>query len=157
MCGWRGKEEACYRELCPGNAKPFVAFLLQAEGSHFSLHYFFPGDFSTAITWHPLRFIHRSSAACSHQDCLQLRNGLRSFYQWQLSLAIWTPLMELKSCYRKLLVTMALSFSLSLYSDSFSMGPFPRAPAPTQAGSQRSLWSGNFRLYFMLSNFMSQL
>ena len=136
MCGWRGKE-ACYHERCPGNAKPFVAFLLRAEGSHFCLHYFFLGDFSMAITWHPLRLIHRSSAACSHQDYLQLRNNLRSFYQRWLSLATWTPSMELKSCYQKLLITMAFSFSLSLYSDSFSMGPFPRVPAPTQAGRVR--------------------
>ena len=76
------------------------------------------------------------SATCSHQDWLQLGNGLRSFYQRQLSLATWTPSMELMSCYRKLLVTLALS-SLSLYSDSFSLGPFPRAPAPTQAGRVR--------------------
>ena len=147
-CSRRGKEGACYRELCPRNIKPFVAFLLQAEGSHFSLHFFF----SMATTWHPPRLIRHTSASCCCHYQLKLGNGLRSLFQRWLSSPTCTSSVDLKGCW-KLPATMAPSLATAQPVTPREWIPFPGHQLPLRLGeSEEPLCPGTLRLHFGLSN-----
>lgn len=142
------RKEPAIVSFRPRNIKPFVAFLLQAEGSHFSLHFFF----SMATTWHPPRFIHHASASCCCQYQLKLGNGLRSLFQRWLYSAACTSSVDLKDCW-KLPATMAPSLTTAQPVTPWEWIPVPGHQLPLRLGeSKEPLCPGTLRLHFRLSN-----